>query len=625
MDSPFWKAEEKVIEHLKSEGGSSSSKTIAGHKRSIKQLARHLDAEGVPCTKTSVSDWLDSGSARWSRCKLKENRIAANRLLEALETGRIAPSRYSHPGIIDFNKLSGWALEAVDRYTSELRDEGLVEKTIKTARTYAAQFLVETGIAELSSPLLITPEAILSFVAVREGAKSTRCSRLSYARGLLSSMVRAGEACAWAPMLAEDRFACHEPCYIAPSSWDGSPGVPANDVLAAAGSIAEQMKQVRYSTTQLRAMSKCLRMLYITLDLNGEQYDAAKGKSWLEASSKKSSGQMPMYRKAIAHLNSFLATGRIEPDAIESHGGEPLDKLPPWARNDVAAYLDLRRREGCAKSTVDATRDAAARLAAFADAAGCESWAGLDTSLVASWCIADPHATAEGRLCYVAKARGLLDYLADEGLAHPGLGIAARAESAPRKKVADVLTEAQIEQADKARASASTPMELRDVAVIALGLTMGLRASDVAGLEMERISRSRSSVTLVQQKTMRQLELPLSVQAGNAIVAYLRYGRPESASPRLFVKHRAPYSGISKSVCKDAMRRTFEGEATGFHCLRRTFATMMLRGGSGRRGVAEALGHATAETVDEYLSLDPARMRMCALSLPGFGLEAPQW
>lgn len=623
MDASFWKAEEKVIEHLKNEG--SSDKTIASHKRSIKQLARYLDAEGIPCTKATVSDWLDSESARWSRCKFKESRIAANRLLEALETGRITPSRYSHPGPADYDKLSGWALKAVDRYTSELRDEGLVEGTIKTARTYAAQFLVETGIAELSSPLLITPEVILSFAAVREGAKSTRCSRLSHVRGLLFSMVRAGEASAWAPMLAEDRFACHALCYIAPSSWDGSPGVPADDVLAAVDAITEQMKQVRYSSTQLKVMAKCLHMLYITLALNGESYSVAKGKSWLENIADDLGKQFPMYRKALAHLNLFLATGRIEPDTIENYGDDPLDKLPSWARDDVAAYLDLRRREGCAKSTLDATRNASVRLATFADAAGCKSWADLDASLVASWCIEDPHRTAEGRLCYVAKARGLLDYLADEGLARPGLSIAARTESAPRQKVADVLTEGQIEQADKARTAASSPMELRDAAAIALGLTMGLRASDVAGLEMERISWTRSSITLVQQKTMRQLELPLSTQAGNAIVAYLRYGRPESTSPQLFVKHCAPYSGISKSVCRDAMRRTFKGEVTDFHCLRRTFATMMLRGGSDRRGVAEALGHATTETVDEYLSLDPARMSMCALSLPGFGLEVPQW
>ena len=618
MDASFWEAEEKVIEHLKCEG--SSDRTIACHKRSIKQLAQHLDAEGTPCSRANVSAWLEQGSACWSRCKFKEHRTAANRLLEALETGKVSPSRYAHPGSTDYDRLSGWALEAVDRYAAELAAVGLEDKTVKTSRMYAAQFLVETGLSALPSPSSITPEAILSFTPVRDGSKSTRCSRLSHVRGLLSSMVSAGEAGAWAPMLAEDRFACHALCYLAPSGWDGSPGLPAGDVLAAADAITAQMAEARYSATQLKVQSKCLGMLYIALALNGEGYAAAKGEAWIEAITEEMGGQIPMYRRAVAHLDTFLAAGRIDPDSIGSAAGDPLGKLPPWARDDVEAYLELRRREGCAKSTLDATRNASARLASYADAAGCRSWADLDAALVASWCVEDPHSTAEGRLCYVAKARGRLDYLAEVGLARPGLSTAARAESAPRREVADVLSEDQIAAADRARASAITPMELRDAAVVALGLTMGLRASDVAGLEMGSISWTRSSVTLVQRKTLRQLELPLSTQAGNAIVAYLRRGRPESASPTLFVKHRAPYGSITQSACRDAMRRTFGPGRTDFHCLRRTFATMMLRGGSDRRGVAEALGHATAETVDEYLSLDPERMRLCALPLSGFGL-----
>ena len=137
MDASFWAAADKVIEHLRREG--SGDRTIACHERSIKQLARHLDAEGAPCTRRSVSAWLEQGSGCWSSCKFKEHRTAANRLLEALETGRVSPNRHAHPGPSDYSKLSGWALGAVDRYASELRDEGLQEGTVKAARAYAAQ------------------------------------------------------------------------------------------------------------------------------------------------------------------------------------------------------------------------------------------------------------------------------------------------------------------------------------------------------------------------------------------------------------------------------------------------------------------------------------------------------
>ena len=68
------------------------------------------------------------------------------------------------------------------------------------------------------------------------------------------------------------------------------------------------------------------------------------------------------------------------------------------------------------------------------------------------------------------------------------------------------------------------------------------------------------------------------------------------------------------------MARTFGPHVGGFHALRRTFATAMLRGGAGRRGVAEALGHATDRSTGPYLSLDAERMRSCALSLSECGI-----
>jgi integrase len=110
------------------------------------------------------------------------------------------------------------------------------------------------------------------------------------------------------------------------------------------------------------------------------------------------------------------------------------------------------------------------------------------------------------------------------------------------------------------------------------------------------------------------------VAAGNAVAAYLRDGRPDSASPFVFVKHRAPYDGVDKGVCGDAMARTFGPHVGGFHALRRTFATSMLRGGAGRRGVAEALGHATDRSTDPYLALDAERMRACAMRLSDCGI-----
>ena len=59
---------------------------------------------------------------------------------------------------------------------------------------------------------------------------------------------------------------------------------------------------------------------------------------------------------------------------------------------------------------------------------------------------------------------------------------------------------------------------------------------------------------------------------------------------------------------------------SGFHSLRKTFATNMLRGGAEPAQVAEALGHRGMGNVRKYLHLDEERMRLCGLSLEEAGL-----
>jgi integrase len=66
------------------------------------------------------------------------------------------------------------------------------------------------------------------------------------------------------------------------------------------------------------------------------------------------------------------------------------------------------------------------------------------------------------------------------------------------------------------------------------------------------------------------------------------------------------------------------GDHTGFHVLRRTFATGVLRGGHGQRMVSEALGHRSERAARPYLALDGERMRRCAMPLELAGVPIPK-
>ena len=610
MDAKYWESAAAVMDHVVSEG--SGRRVVSYHRRGIAQLALHLEQSGRECSRDAVEEWLSGGESVWSRCKYKENRTAAHRLLEAMETGRVSPSPYSHSGPTDYSRLVGWSKEVVDSYASSARNT-FSEREGYLARMYASQFMVRSNLED-ASPGGVTAGAVLAYVAGCGGTKCVRAARLSHLRGLLAHMHERGDVPAWICLLASDYFASRADCYGPIAGLADGDGPAPDECLSMVDGFVGMLEAEGYSHTQLKSAAKAVRMLSAALGASGARYTTENAAAWLASVDGLLGTQAPSYRRALA-LFARYESGRPCDFSVAAREEDPLAALPAWARGMASSYLALRRREGCSDGTVGCARRAIARFSSYADAMGARSWREVDARLVADWCVEDEHLTAGGRACYVGKVRGFLEYLAEEGVVPGGLSLAARSEAAASRKVVEVLSNADVAVAVESRLSASTPLELRDAAIIALGLTMGLRACDVVGLRLSSVSWRDSTVGLVQQKTGAALRLPLTVAAGNALVAYLRRGRPKVSSPFVFVKHRAPYDQLTRSACRDAMLRTFGPGVTRFHALRRTFATSMLRAGSGRSEVAEALGHRTELSTGPYLSLDAARMRECALSL----------
>ena len=110
----------------------------------------------------------------------------------------------------------------------------------------------------------------------------------------------------------------------------------------------------------------------------------------------------------------------------------------------------------------------------------------------------------------------------------------------------------------------------------------------------------------------------MPIRIGNILFRYLQKARPKSSSPYIFIQHRAPYDKLSPGVCENALYQILpkqKMQKNGFHVLRRTFATNLLRGNTPVTLISDSLGHSTNSTVYHYLSLDEERMRLCPLSM----------
>jgi len=169
-----------------------------------------------------------------------------------------------------------------------------------------------------------------------------------------------------------------------------------------------------------------------------------------------------------------------------------------------------------------------------------------------------------------------------------------------------------------------TPVGRRDYAILLLLARLGLRASEVAFLELDDIDWSAGQMS-VRGKGERRTTLPLSAEVGEAIAAYLRHGRPRSTSRRVFLRIKAPIRGfldqqaIGSLVRHSLARAAIEAPSKGAHQFRHALAVQMLRHGASLTEIGEVLGHRSPQTTTIYAKVDLDALRPLALPWPGGG------
>ena len=303
------------------------------------------------------------------------------------------------------------------------------------------------------------------------------------------------------------------------------------------------------------------------------------------------------------------------------------DHLPSWSKSILDGFIESRRRDGMTNNTLTMCRAAGCSFFKYLEDNGIDYPAYITPDAVKAFHNHNVHSTPESKNAYGTKLRQLLRYMADQDLVPPTLVFAVSASCAPRRSIVDVLSDDMVGKIYEYRDKASTPIELRDTAMVMLGLRMGIRGADILKLQVNDFDWKNKTVSFIQQKTGKAITLPVPTDVGNSIYKYIMNGRPESAatgSGYIFIRHQAPYIPLKvTTACRGALKRIlaeygFELSAgQGFHMTRKTFATRMLRAGSKLDDISIALGHARPETAEVYLERDEDKMRLCPLEFGG--------
>jgi len=167
-----------------------------------------------------------------------------------------------------------------------------------------------------------------------------------------------------------------------------------------------------------------------------------------------------------------------------------------------------------------------------------------------------------------------------------------------------------------------TSLGRRDYAILLLLARLGLRACEVASLNLEDIDWDTGQIR-VCGKGGESSPLPLPADVGKALATYLWRGRPCCASRRVFIRNRAPFTEFAGPVAISCLVRNslkkagLDSKRRGAHRFRHTLATNLLRQGCSLDEIGELLRHRSPNTTAIYAKVDLVALRTLALPWPG--------
>jgi len=160
----------------------------------------------------------------------------------------------------------------------------------------------------------------------------------------------------------------------------------------------------------------------------------------------------------------------------------------------------------------------------------------------------------------------------------------------------------------------------RDYAILRCMTDLGMRGSEVAALKLEDINWRSRVIHLSRGKSRQGAILPLPLFLMEALIDYLKNGRPLSSVRQVFVFHQAPIGqAITPHVVRQALRSAYQRAgftppSQGPHLLRKSFATHLLQKGVALKEIADILRHQSINTTLIYTKVDLPNLEQVAAS-----------
>lgn len=230
--------------------------------------------------------------------------------------------------------------------------------------------------------------------------------------------------------------------------------------------------------------------------------------------------------------------------------------------------------------------------------------------------------------CMMSVIKGFFRYLYDQRILDVDYSnIVPRDNYRRRSKLPSVYTKEEItsmiEVIDRGNQKGK-----RDYAVILIAVRLGLRSSDICNLKFENLNWKQCEIVIPQQKTRQEVKLPLTTEIGEAIIDYLKYARPVSKLPYVFLNLRPPFDQMTNINMTTSVSHYLQQAGIkindrkhGMHILRHSLAGILLKEKTPLPVISEVLGHKNTCSTMYYLRVDLDALRQCALNVPTVSQE----
>lgn len=583
-----------------------------------------VSGKSEPYSHDLAMRWLSGNQLAWGEEKYQQNRQLLYELNDATTNGTITENYSYLPTVYDTlpPDLKNHLILYRNALLSRLQYRSSRDQLIHCV-SFAA-FLQNKGILHAQD---ITTELISEYHTYADTIGDTYICLYSV-RFFLQFLAEHGVIAGHIPLALTSPLQAKAAGYAIKQFQDDisafeANGVEADEYWKAANSLIGILREKHHHNEDATRNNYLVyyQMLYIFLKEFSLPYSATNVRLWAEGMSifDDDPHRHPSIKRSFYLLDIFLRTGTLTDDDLEIVLCNPgrIAELSPSYRKLLDDFLSCRRKENIAPATVDAHKSGVLSFLLYMQEKRLSSVSCISLANVKDYCTWISDKAVNHKNNYSYDMRVFLTYCFEKSYTTQDLSRALPAQSNQQRKIVKVLLDEEIQMIYDYRDKAATPLQLRDSAILMLGLLMGLRRIDVVNLRLSDIDWKKQTISITQQKTYRPLVLPMPTPVGNSIYKYIKNGRPKKSDENdyIFLSTTAPFKKADASACGLAMKHALSNATGSFHILRRTFASRLLSVGTKTDTIKDSLGHSTMDTVNRYLSTDDESLRSCCLPL----------